>query len=307
MSIGQDGHQHWRQRALGVLYLSMASLNPQNFLTMKQEAVEIHPFPAGTCGVFYFHHVEGDDINSQLRFRLCHTTDEFANGSDLLLPDGHTWSRSLRYMARARRSFAPLLTLLTAEFSISRVQVDPNLTSHRVVTTLSPQDLVSEGQLVFDISGTTRANYTPDSTRRKDRTDYVRLIYHYVGLDHLPFPPGSDLCLPSGDPWFYSSHDLRYSIILPPLANVLYQDGLFKRPDTSLGHLFSTCRAIGPQWRCRLTLLLNLYLSGSTFGTQNRPSKVAIEDAYWCNSKNTLTENNRQEQRTLAPSYSSAF
>ncbi|KAF5311064.1 hypothetical protein D9619_007659 [Psilocybe cf. subviscida] len=245
-----------------------------------------HPFPAGTRGVFCFHHVEGDDINSQLRFRLCHTLDEFVNGSGLLLPDGHTWSRSLRYMARARRSFAPLLTLLTAEFSILAAQVDPSLTSHRVVTTLSPQDLVSKGQEVFDISGITSANYAADSARRTDRTDYVRLTYHHAGRDLLPFPAGtlgllyykqsstlpseigelrfrlcsdssmfdqgSDLCLPSGDPWFRSWTDL---CLLWLLANVLYQDGLLKQSSVLA--------------RFRLTLILNLYHSGPIFGTQN--------------------------------------
>jgi hypothetical protein len=230
-------------------------------------------FPTGTRGVFYFHHVEGDVVNSQLRFRLCRDLDRFNSGSDLLLPDGRTWSRSLQYMARTRRAYAPFLSLLLEEFPIAPAQVDPSLNSRRIVTTLSPQDLVSKGQKVFDISGILDGSFMPTSTQGEDQNNHTMLYFSKVGK-HQPFPPdtvgllyykqslaypteigelrfrlcsdpslfdqGSDLSSPSGSPWFCSSHELHTNITLRPLANMLYRDGLLKRPDPSLAHSLST-------------------------------------------------------------------
>lgn len=39
------------------------------------------PFPGSTKGVFYFHHVPGDNIQSQTRFRLCESLDGFQQGT----------------------------------------------------------------------------------------------------------------------------------------------------------------------------------------------------------------------------------
>lgn len=228
-------------------------------------------------GVFYFHHVEGDNVHSQLRFPLCHTLDEFPNGSSFLPLVRHTGRQSLRYMymAHRRRSFASLPALLSAESSISPVQVDPRLTSHRVVTTLHSLDLFSKRQKVFVISGNTNVHFTMDTTKRQHQNGPAKLFYESRWRQYSPFTPGAlglhyykqsttfpaeigrlrfrlcdnsymfdqerDLYPPSGGPWYYFSHHFGHSSLLRPLANIRYQDGSFKLPDTSLARSQHHC------------------------------------------------------------------
>lgn len=188
-------------------------------------------FPAGTDGVLYFHHARGDNIESQIRFRLCNTLNEFQNGEDLRSPDGSPWKISLKTMARSPDKYGATLALLQEEFPVEPQNVDATHVSHRVISTFDPQKLPSLGQ-VMDISGFTNATihlrgsetdsatqlyykhlraYPPSTIGvyyyKQSRTTPTRLGELRFRLCHnvQEFAQGRDLCFPTGDPWCISS------------------------------------------------------------------------------------------------------
>lgn len=169
-------------------------------------------------------------------------------------------------MTRLRRSFSPLLALISAEFPIAPAQVDSSLTCHRVITTLCPRDFVSKHQDAFDLSRHAFVIFTPASGGGfKDNTpvfykqemnkpdnifppDTMGFLYYKQSLTYPTevgelrfrlcrnssmFDEGSDLLLPSGIPWFRSSHCLRHSAGFRGLVKILYQDGLLLLPGSS--------------------------------------------------------------------------
>ncbi|KAF5316516.1 hypothetical protein D9619_006166 [Psilocybe cf. subviscida] len=202
-------------------------------------------FPANTKGVFHFHHVPSDVSQSQIRFRLCEALGEFQNGDDLRLPGGELWNVSLKAMARAPRKYQRALALLQDEFPIPPQDVDLSHSHQRVISTFDPQKLQSSGQGVTTISSLTHANihfhtntnppislpylvargingkrgttalaYPPDTTGvfyyKQSRTAPTRLgeLRFRICRDVQAFDKGTDLCLPSGQSWSFSSLSL---------------------------------------------------------------------------------------------------
>lgn len=104
------------------------------------------PFPPETEGIFYYH-----SAHAQIRFRLCKTLEGFDRGSDLTIPDSRVWNVSLARMARNPSGYNPFLALLKHEFPIPPQDVEPNRDNHRLISTLSPQRLVTMNQRILKI------------------------------------------------------------------------------------------------------------------------------------------------------------
>lgn len=219
-------------------------------------------FPQGTKGVFYFHHVAQDNVQSQLRFRLCNTVDDFPHGEDLRLPDGSFWNVSLRAMAKVPSSYHPVLNILRKEFPLEPLDVDSSLNCHRMVSTFDPKKLPSSSQGVVDISDLTAATlrlvgsgrggwplfYSAgtggDASHRKASTyppGTVGVYYFKQSIaaptrvgelrfrlcrDLEGFHQGTDLCLPSGEIWHISTLTILASERYKELRNFLSAEGL---------------------------------------------------------------------------------
>lgn len=172
------------------------------------------PFPPRTTGVLYFHHVPGSFIDSQIRIRLCESVKNFARGSDLV-QGSKPWTVLLHRTQPCNSTYQPLLDIIKKEFGVM-----PSMEHKHNVKTLLPDEMVSTGQRVFDLSGqrTFICNGRVIGSRKRFR-------YH----NSHPFPPntrgvlysalenttlrfrlcgkvedfhaGSDLLLPNNKPW----------------------------------------------------------------------------------------------------------
>lgn len=197
-SVGQKilDLSHGRRPSLRILdEVLPKSFNGENVAITQSYArpspTEYIAFPARTKGVFYFHHIRGDNTQSQIRFRLCNTLDEFHHGEDLRNLDGGLWHITLKAIARAPdRKYRPVLALLQEEFPIEPSNVDASHVRHRVVSTLDPQKLPSSGQTVIDISGFTNASVHIGG---RESGSALKLFYKRVrnrkALASVKYPP----------------------------------------------------------------------------------------------------------------------
>jgi hypothetical protein len=217
-------------------------------------------FPSHAQGVLYYHHPQ------EIRFRLCQDVQEFERGTDLLQPNGQTWSMSLpcalRKCSETQRSV--ILGLISDErLSHSNWHILPG----RHITTLSPAKISSQ-QLV-DLSGTlnpaiysgpagntgyilyrrirlggttklipfpdgsTGVFYYKQSTLAPTRVGELRFR---LCSNNLSFDEGTDLLLPSGDVWHVSSDQLLLFAEYRHLRDLLSREGLLDcrfYPDTA--------------------------------------------------------------------------
>lgn len=205
-------------------------------------------FPPDAEGVFYYHNAE-----AQIRFRLCKTLEEFDGGLDLQLPNSRIWNVSLAMMARNPSRYAAVLALLKHEFPIAPPDVDSNRDNHRLVSTFSPQRLVTTDQRILNISGLTNIRIRPrGKTGSHIHFDHFQHrfpdnaigVFYYRQSDTSPmqlgelrfrlcsdirtFDLGSDLLLQSGQPWFISSHSLRLVHTLKSVHEHLVEEGLLE-------------------------------------------------------------------------------
>ncbi|KAF5319631.1 hypothetical protein D9619_008855 [Psilocybe cf. subviscida] len=267
-------------------------------------------FPTITRGVFYFHHVPGDTCQSQLRFRLCGTLAEFQDGEDLQLPGGGLWNVSLKTLARAPNTYRTVLALLQDEFRIRPQDVD-NHNCHRLISTFDPEKLQSSGQGIMNISGLTGARlhmrsdassvllYRP-SKREKNRLptavayppDTIGVFYYHqcqtapTRLGELrfrlcrnvrEFDKGTDLCLPSGQPWSLSSLNIHVTSSHKNLHECLTRDGLLENtmypnvPQSLLTTLTMPLRVLGDPFVVDLSataLFINIVSTSPTTAMQ---------------------------------------
>jgi hypothetical protein len=226
-------------------------------------------FPVNTVGVLYYH-----DAGSQIRFRLCQSLEEFAEGPDLKLPDSRIWNISLARMARNPRKYRPFLACLKIEFPIPSEDIDPNRAADgRLISTVSPQRRMSTNQRIFNISGMSRVRISPrgkpsskityEAVLIQGATVYHRFpsnttgIFYYHQSQSTPtqlgelrfrlcsdiqeFENGSDLCSVSGEPWFISSQCLYVAERYESIREHVIEEGLLEHsldsgvPDSIVG------------------------------------------------------------------------
>jgi hypothetical protein len=137
------------------------------------------------------------------------------------------------------------------------VQIDPSRDRRRVISTFSPERLMSSSHRIVDISGHRLitvgsaeglASLGRNNTRKTDRKGPVLFppdtkgvfYYHqsktsptHVGelrfrlySDSRAFEEGDDLCLPLGDPWHISSHSLSTSKVYRGISGHLIKERL---------------------------------------------------------------------------------
>ncbi|KAF5310185.1 hypothetical protein D9619_010453 [Psilocybe cf. subviscida] len=140
-------------------------------------------FPSHAQGVLYYHHP------GEIRFRLCQCVQEFGQGTDLLLPDGQTWSMVLPYiLAKSSESQRSAILDLISDDHLSHSNW--HILPGRHIATLSPANL--SHMALVDLSGSQRPQLYFGPTGNAVGVPY----YHSRGtgsgkLTHVPFPDGS--------------------------------------------------------------------------------------------------------------------
>ncbi|KAF5328799.1 hypothetical protein D9619_011522 [Psilocybe cf. subviscida] len=161
----------------------------------------------------------------------------------------------------------------------------PSPRKHRMITTFSPQKLVAMNQRIVDISGLNRISISPRGTADSDCSiryagsraqgvwqdypfpDNTTGVFYYhqpntsparlgelrfrLCADPQAFDTGSDLLLPSGQPWHINSQSLQLVHNYKPLRERLVEDGLLERdlypgvPDSMLALGITPLTSIG--------------------------------------------------------------
>lgn len=211
-------------------------------------------FPPNTVGLFYGDGKTKHNFRS-IRFRLCSSADNFHQGCDLHQSNGRVWSLHRTKLARSPRRLGPLLHLIQSEYP----EDDSRLSRRYPILSLSPQHIVNNGGLVFDISNKTRLypefktgamqiQYNrfgiPGRTSQPPFPANTKGMFYYKQSAIAPtvigelrfrlcddissFDVGKDLCLPSGLPWYLPSD----SILTFPTHNALlvqlFEEGLLR-------------------------------------------------------------------------------
>jgi hypothetical protein len=87
-----------------MLEISLQILNRSLSNRTRIEYFSNQAFPPGTKGVFYYHQPPAlPPIAGELRFRICDTVSQFANGRDLEVDSGQPWHATLHAIAKAVR------------------------------------------------------------------------------------------------------------------------------------------------------------------------------------------------------------
>ncbi|THH13319.1 hypothetical protein EW146_g6894 [Bondarzewia mesenterica] len=174
------------------------------------------PFPKGTHGFLYFHTSQTALIASQIRFRVTadgQSSSAFADGHDLLLPDGTPWKLELSHILHFK-SWNTLLDLLYTENpSLKSITKDDTFAHRsRIIRSLDPLRLKATD--FHDISNSLRPRYAiedPDSQSLL----YTTILYEMVAMKNdgrFTFPPGTHGFLYYVHPTLMEAGQLRFRI-----------------------------------------------------------------------------------------------
>lgn len=95
------------------LFSSPFNVKLVNAMTIKYIATV--PYPPGTKGFLYYHQPSAlPPLAGELRFRICDTASQFANGKDLEINSGQPWRLTLHSLSKSSM-YSHLRTLLLEE------------------------------------------------------------------------------------------------------------------------------------------------------------------------------------------------